>query len=201
VEYVLLASDATNPVTAGPAHTWTGCKAGVSGWATFDDLDLDTYDYLVARPYGYDEVTYVAAAFDGATPQYIRVKTPGTVTDIDPADVSRNVNDCANIRLANSKAGYTYAVVEIATGKILSTHPGDGGTLTFNVTDNNTYQLVTKNDGQDVNWLKGVRVYDCPDEFDVNFCRRRSSVCATIAETSRRIRNTASAARTADRRG
>jgi hypothetical protein len=162
VEYALLDGDATNPVTTGPAHTWTDWKAGAGRRATFDDLDLDTYYYLVARPYGYNEVTYAAAAS-----KYIRIRTPGTVTDIDPADVSRD--DCTEILLDNSKTGYTYAVVEIATGHIISEQEGvDGTTLTFAVPDPaKAYQIVTKSG--DVNWLRGVRVYGCPEDFLIDF--------------------------------
>jgi hypothetical protein len=168
VEYALLADNGScnSPITSDPAHLRTDWIAGDAGLATFDSLKLNTCYYLVARPYGYDEITYADAAYnvDGITPAYIKIKTPGTVTDIDKNNVSRE-NDCTTVKLANSKTGYTYAVVDPETGVIIgNTQNGNNGsTLTFTVPDAfKTYQIVTK--GGDVDWLRGVRIYACIDD-------------------------------------
>ncbi|MDR2138677.1 MAG: hypothetical protein LBP50_03910, partial [Tannerella sp.] len=166
VEYALLADDGTgHPQTSAPAHSGTAWTPGVSGLASFDGLALDTYYYLVARPYEYDEVTYADAALDadGVTPAYIAVRTPGT--DLPASDVSRN--NCLSIEVRNSKTANTYAIIDPETGVIFNMQAGNGGTLAFAVPDaSKTYQAITKT--ADVNWMKGVRVYGCPDDFLLN---------------------------------
>jgi hypothetical protein len=172
VEYALLADDGTgHPDVSKPAHFRTDWVPGMSGFATFDSLALDSYYYLVARPYGYDEITYAEAAYnaDGTTPAYIRIKTPGAaIEDIDKADVSRST-DCLTLTLTNSKSGYVYALVDPETGVIIgSTQNGNGGTLNFALPDaSKTYQIVTKSG--DANWFRGVRVYGCPDDFFIDY--------------------------------
>jgi uncharacterized repeat protein (TIGR02543 family) len=171
-EYALLAGNSSSPVTSQPAHANTDWTPGTpSGYATFDALALDAYYYLVVRPDGYDEVTYAAAAADadGSTPRYIRIKTPGTVVDIDKNDVARNSSSCLSIGLKNSKTGYTYAVVDPETGAIIgNTQSGSGSELSFTVPDpSKAYRIVTKSG--DVNWMKGVRVYGCPDVFSTDY--------------------------------
>jgi hypothetical protein len=169
VEYALLADNSNSPVTSQPAHSNTDWITGTSGYATFNGLTLDAYYYLVVRPGGYDEVTYADAAYDvdGLTPKYIKIKTPGTVVDINKDDVARD--NCPYIELKNSKAGYTYAVVDPETGMIIGgTLTGNGSTLTFPVSDvSKAYQIIAKSG--DVNWMKGVRVYGCPDNFSINY--------------------------------
>jgi uncharacterized repeat protein (TIGR02543 family) len=174
VEYALLSNDGTgNPATASSAHAHTGWTAGTAGRAVFSDLDLDTYYYLIARPAGYAEVTYTDAAYDidGTTPKYIPVKTPGTVEDVDGSKVSRGAANCLSIALSGSRAGYTYAVVDPVTGAIIGGEQnGDGTTLTFAVADaSKAYRIVARHDGQDVNWMRGILVYGCPDDFSIDY--------------------------------
>jgi hypothetical protein len=171
VEYALLAGEngsCTVPATAAPAHIRTRWISGTSGRATFDSLALDACYFLVARPYGYDEVTYADAAYDadGKTPKYIRIKTPGVVADIREDEVSRN--DCKTVAAA-SKTGYTYALVDPETGVIIgSVQNGNGSALVFTPPDvTKTYQVVTKSG--DVNWLRGVRAYPCAESFSVDY--------------------------------
>jgi uncharacterized repeat protein (TIGR01451 family) len=173
VEYALLAGDATGPVTTASAHVWTDWTAVASGPATFENLDLDAYYYLVARPNGYNETGFADAAYgpDGS-PAYIRILTPAdTGEDIDVNDVSRDPSNCGNILLSNSKAGYTYAIVDPSTGVIIgATQNGNGSTLTFSVPETSkTYQAVTKKADANANWLRGIRVYGCPDVFSIDF--------------------------------
>jgi hypothetical protein len=176
VEYALLrdsvdASGNHIPATSSPAHYRTDWIPGTGGYATFDSLALDAYYYLVSRPYGYAEVTYSDAAYDvdGITPVYIRIKTPGTIEDVDKSNVSRSSN-CLSITLANSKTGYVYAVADPETGVIIgSTQNGNDSTLTFSVPNAaKTYQIVTKSG--DANWFRGVRVYGClSDVFSIDY--------------------------------
>jgi hypothetical protein len=177
VEYALLADsiDAAGnhiPATSRPAHLHTDWTPGTSEYVIFDNLALDTYYYLVARPYGYDETTYAGAAYDinGLKPVYIRIKTPGVnIKDIDPSNVSRSSN-CLSIELRNSKTGYTYAVVDPETGTIIgvTTNGKNGATLTFPVPKaSKTYQIITRSDN--TNWFRGVRVYGCVDDFFIDY--------------------------------
>jgi hypothetical protein len=176
VEYALLADDGTGtgkPSTTAPAHANTGWTPGTAGYATFDTLNPNTYYYLVARPYGYDEVTYTDAAYDidgvTLTPAYIKIRTPGINEGINKDDVSRS--NCLSITLANSQSGYIYAVVDPETGKIIgATQNGTGYTLTFTVPEaTKTYQIIiTKSD--EANWFRGVSVYGClTDNFTIDY--------------------------------
>jgi hypothetical protein len=170
VEYALLAGENSlcdMPATAGPAHIRTGWTAETAGRATFDSLKLNRCYFLVARPRGYDEVTYAGAAYgaDGKTPKYIRIKTPGTVADLDEIDVSY---ECTYVTV-RSATGYTYALANPETGVIVgSTQEGDGSTLFFRVTDaTKKYRMVTKSG--DVNWMRGVMIYPCPGRFSTDY--------------------------------
>jgi uncharacterized repeat protein (TIGR02543 family) len=177
VEYALLADSvdargAHHAVTAAPAHPNTGWttlgEAGLK--SAFYGLDLDAYYHLVARPYGYEEVTYAEAAYDvdGVTPASIRIKTPSISTpDVDSSSVSRD--GCTVIKIAHTKSRYTYAIVDPKTNRIVGrTQPGTGGTISFDVPDaGKAYQAMAKSG--DVSWLEGVRAYGCPDNFWVDY--------------------------------
>jgi hypothetical protein len=176
VEYALLADSIDKPgnhiPASRPAHRRAGWTPGTPGHVTFDSLALDSYYYLVARPDGYDETAYAAAAGNAAAPKYIKIKTPGIIVDIDENNVARN--NCTSIELKNSITGYTYAVVDPETGAITGSPEtgNNGSTLVFPVPDaSKTYQTVTKSG--DVNWLKGVRVYGCPGIFFTD-CRNEA---------------------------
>jgi hypothetical protein len=170
VEYALLADNAGQPKTDQPVYSWV--PGDDDDYLTFDNLDLDTRYYLVARPRGYVEITYAAA--DSPIP----VRTPaGNVQEILPADLSRNP-DKTSIILSNSVAAQEYAVVDPETGTVIEKKDGtgDGSPLTFTGLDaSKAYQvrtrLKTRNDSDESDdyWLKGVRVFPYPDEFTVYY--------------------------------
>ncbi|MDR3304676.1 MAG: YDG domain-containing protein [Clostridiales Family XIII bacterium] len=171
VEYALLAGNAEGPDTVGPATTGTDWANSGDGRVVFGGLSPDTYYYLVSRPLGYSEIGYADAAYadDGTTPAYIRVHTPAAdVTDINPANVTR-ASDGLSVSVANTRPGFTYAVIDPDTGEILGeTHEGDGQTFTVNgLTAGKAYQVVCKTG--DSTWLRGVRVYPYPDALSIDW--------------------------------
>jgi hypothetical protein len=173
VEYALLADRISAgshfPVTSQPAHRHTGWIHGTAGTAMFDNLELDTYYYIVARPYGYAETTYRDAAFDvdGKTPAYLRLKTPGGVKDVEPNNIL--IQNCRSIRVQNSLRTHTYALVNPVTGAIIgNTQNGNGATLEFPIpAPLKTCRIVARSG--DVNWMRGVRVYGCPKSFMIDY--------------------------------
>ncbi|MDR2814975.1 MAG: MBG domain-containing protein, partial [Prevotellaceae bacterium] len=177
VEYALLgdsvADGAHVAATARAAHPGTAWQHGEYGEATFEGLSLDTLYHLVARPSGYEEVSYAEAAFDvdGATPVYISIRTPTlSVLDIDSSDVSRD--SCTVIKVANVKPDYDYTVADPATGQMVGGFRKGAeavdGVLRFSVPDAaKAYQIMAR--GGHVSWLEGVRAYGCPDSFRVDY--------------------------------
>ncbi|MDR3295487.1 MAG: hypothetical protein LBT26_06630 [Clostridiales Family XIII bacterium] len=181
VQYALLAGDASDPDTDGPALP--GAAPGGSAWSSdaggdlvFNGLAPGAYYYLVARPLGYTEVTYAGAAYldDGVTPAYVRIYIPSSTEaeDIDPADVSRAAdNPTTDSITVQTDTGYVYAVYDIATGAFADgvTHAGDGSPLTVAGLDPaKAYQVARRLTAGDT-WLRGIRVYPLPEAWTIDY--------------------------------
>ncbi|MDR1954064.1 MAG: hypothetical protein LBQ21_06290 [Clostridiales Family XIII bacterium] len=181
-EYALLAGEASGPDTSGPAHSGTAWKAADSGSVVFENLELNHYYYLVARPLGYTEIGYAAAAYDEAGDLIaIKIQTPPVdVTDIAAENVTRDISG-TSVQIANTRTDCEYALVDPATGIILGRQTGNGATLTFSgLTADMTYRAVVSPAAG--LWLKGVRVYPYADEFTVDFAENAVKSTATGAQ-------------------
>ncbi|MDR1192761.1 MAG: hypothetical protein LBK98_01115, partial [Peptococcaceae bacterium] len=149
----------------------------------FPNLVPNTVYYLAARPFGYNEVTYGAAAYnpDGGVAA-VRVATPavsgggGAVAGVDLAEtqVSRGAAG-TSISVTGATAGYTYALVDPASGAILQaqTAASDGAAITFTGLESGLiYQAVTR-PAAGV-YMKGVRVYPYPGELEIDYAGERA---------------------------
>ncbi|MDR1330416.1 MAG: hypothetical protein LBK23_12530, partial [Oscillospiraceae bacterium] len=176
VQYALLADVNGEPDTYTPAGEW---KNG-GGDLDFTGLEQGKTYYLVARPYGYSEIDYAAAYADGSAA--IKITTPSSdgesVTGVDlKADQIERTGGGAEdtITVSDTKAGYTYALVDITSGQILkfTAAANDDEAVEFDKLEpGTTYQVVTRLTNGGV-YMKGVRVYPIPGELTVSYARER----------------------------
>ncbi|MDR1065133.1 MAG: hypothetical protein LBL25_02060, partial [Oscillospiraceae bacterium] len=166
VEYALLpalSDDPSKPDTVNPAKIWIDG----GGELRFEGLDPNTVYFLVVRPLGYNEIDYAAAAQEGA----LKIKTPEAGQDIKANDVTR-ASDGKAISIADTKAGYTYALVDPDTGEIFdSKNSASGETVTFPATAGMTYRVAAK--PPQGSYMKGVRVYPYPGELEIDYANDR----------------------------
>jgi uncharacterized repeat protein (TIGR02543 family) len=170
VQYALLADDGTGkPATTGPAIT--GIAPGGTAWSYGTGVDLvfaglspNTDYYLVARPRGYTEVTYADAAYDEAGKSAAQKITTiaAETADVLAADITRELTGTTiSIAASGTKAGYTYAAVNPATGAFFGQPQSyTGEDIKFEgLGSGATYQIVCSLAGS---YLPGVRVYPYP---------------------------------------
>jgi hypothetical protein len=183
VEYALLSGAETTVNTNNPVYSWI---PGASGYISFDELNWNSYYYIVARPAGYFEVDYAAAA-DSA----IRMKTPVKtdygvkIKDIEPNEVTRGV-DGKSISLNFFLPNCEYAIVDPETGHIISNIQSGYGVTAPSLIFNNleskkAYRIAMKSDKYGIMWMKGVHVYPYPDKFTIDYYHEiiKSSANAT----------------------
>jgi hypothetical protein len=170
VQYALLADDGTGkPDTTGPAVT--GIAPGGTAWSygtgvdlVFAGLEPNTDYYLVARPRGYTEVTYADAAYDeyGKLAAQKITTIAAEATDVLAGDITRAPGGTTiTIAASGTKAGYTYAAVDPATGAITQTQNYTGADIKFEgLGSGAAYQIVAS--PMAGSYLPGVRVYPYP---------------------------------------
>ncbi|MDR0380817.1 MAG: hypothetical protein LBH86_02300, partial [Oscillospiraceae bacterium] len=143
------------------------------GSLVFPSLALGTVYYLVARPYGYAEISYADAVYgpEGLLVA-VKIETPGegggAAADLRADQVGR-AGDGMSITVTGTGAANTYAIVDPDTGTIVKTLPGTGEDITFSELDAaKTYQVMTKQSEHGV-YTQGVRVYPFPGEITVDY--------------------------------
>jgi hypothetical protein len=169
VQYALLSfannSDA-DPVTAPPAASW---QTPTGGQMVFEGLEPNKKYMLIARPYGYSEITYAKAAETGT-----EVWTPvgGFTADVERTDAgetdSITLSNIGNEPAAFNTNAFEYAIYDTKTGSLSAAKDG-ASSLTFTgLLKESTYQVVMRPKSSGQSWADAVRVYPFA-HFDIDY--------------------------------
>lgn len=172
VEYALLqtTADGSKPNSAvSPAKAWTQVGSGKKQLA-FDGLERNHSYALVARPKGYDEITYAQAAAGS----YVLFKTPDNFfVDVSPESVLRSQDGTQLTVTDKSSSAQRYLVYDVLTGQAV------GGTwhvvaaeATYTWTGldpSKTYQIVAAEQPDGSTPSPGVRAYPAPPALAIDY--------------------------------